>query len=52
MSGLALDLNDTHGLADALAGVDRVDRLVLAAIERDQNSVADYDIDRATGSPC
>ncbi|WP_198346332.1 MULTISPECIES: SDR family oxidoreductase [Nocardioides] len=48
VTGLALDLNDTHGLADALAGVDTVDRLVVAAIERDQNSVADYDVDRAT----
>ncbi len=48
VSGLALDLNDTHGLADALAGVEKVDRLVVAAIERDQNSVADYDVDRAT----
>ncbi|MFL5708514.1 MAG: SDR family oxidoreductase, partial [Chloroflexota bacterium] len=45
---LALDLTDTHGLADALASVESVDRLVVAAIERDQNSVADYDIDRAT----
>jgi NAD(P)-dependent dehydrogenase (short-subunit alcohol dehydrogenase family) len=48
VSGLALDLNDTHGLADALAGVEKVDRLVVSAIERDQDSVADYDVDRAT----
>jgi NAD(P)-dependent dehydrogenase (short-subunit alcohol dehydrogenase family) len=48
VAGLALDLNDTHGLADALAGVGGVDRLVVAAIERDQNSIADYDVDRAT----
>lgn len=48
VTGLALDLNDTHGLGDALASVDTVDRLVVAAIERDQNSVADYDVDRAT----
>jgi NAD(P)-dependent dehydrogenase (short-subunit alcohol dehydrogenase family) len=47
-AGLALDLNDTHGLADALASVGHVDRLVVAAIERDQNSVADYDVDRAS----
>jgi NAD(P)-dependent dehydrogenase (short-subunit alcohol dehydrogenase family) len=47
-SGVALDLNDPHGLADALAGVGPVDRLVVAAIERDQNSIADYDVDRAT----
>ena len=43
-----MDLNETHGLADALAGVGEVDRLVVAAIERDQNTIADYDVDRAT----
>ena len=48
VSGLALDLNDTHGLAGALAGVGSVDRLVVAAIERDQNSIETYDVDRAT----
>src|SRR3954452_19544843 len=48
VTGLALDLNDTHGLAGALAGIGTVDRLVVAAIERDQNSVAGYDVDRAT----
>jgi len=49
VTGLAVDLNATHGLGDALADVGSVDRLVVAAIERDQNSVADYDVDRATG---
>jgi NAD(P)-dependent dehydrogenase (short-subunit alcohol dehydrogenase family) len=48
VSGIAVDLNDTHGLTDALAGVGSVDRLVVAAIERDQNTIADYDVDRAT----
>ncbi len=48
VTGLAVDLNDPHGLGAALADVDHVDRLVIAAIERDQNSVADYDVDRAT----
>jgi NAD(P)-dependent dehydrogenase (short-subunit alcohol dehydrogenase family) len=48
VSGLALDLNETHALADALADVGEVDRLVVAAIERDQNTIADYDLDRAT----
>jgi len=47
-SGLAVDLNETHALADALASVGEVDRLVVAAIERDQNTIADYDVDRAT----
>jgi NAD(P)-dependent dehydrogenase (short-subunit alcohol dehydrogenase family) len=48
VAGIALDLTDTHGLADALAGVGDVDRLVVSAIERDQNSIADYAVDRAT----
>jgi NAD(P)-dependent dehydrogenase (short-subunit alcohol dehydrogenase family) len=48
VSGIALGLNDPHGLAGALADVGEVDRLVVAAIERDQNTVADYDLDRAT----
>ncbi len=48
VAGLALDLNDTHAIASRLAGVGDVDRLVLVAIERDQNSVSDYDVDRAT----
>ena len=47
VSGIALDLNDTHGLPDALADVGAVDRLVVAAIERDQNTITDYDVDRA-----
>jgi NAD(P)-dependent dehydrogenase (short-subunit alcohol dehydrogenase family) len=48
VAGIALDLNDTHGLADALSGVGSVERLVVAAIERDQNSIATYDVDRAS----
>jgi NAD(P)-dependent dehydrogenase (short-subunit alcohol dehydrogenase family) len=48
VTGVAVDLNDTHGLAGALAEVGEVDRLVVAAIERDQNTIADYDVDRAT----
>ncbi|SFF47291.1 Short-chain dehydrogenase [Actinacidiphila alni] len=45
--GLALDLSRPHDLAAALADIGEVDRLVLAAIERDRNTVADYDVDRA-----
>ena len=44
----ALDLAEPELLADALSSVGSVSRLVLAAIERDQNTVADYDIARAT----
>jgi NAD(P)-dependent dehydrogenase (short-subunit alcohol dehydrogenase family) len=46
--GIPLDLSRPHSIGDALADLGSVDRLVLAAIERDANTVADYDIDRAT----
>jgi len=41
---LALDLAQPHELADRLAGVEDVQHLVLVAIDRDANSVKDYDI--------
>ena len=44
---LALDLAAPGEIAAALADVPQVDRLVLAAIERDDNTVRDYDIGRA-----
>jgi NAD(P)-dependent dehydrogenase (short-subunit alcohol dehydrogenase family) len=47
VAGLALDLTAPKDIAPALAGIGAVDGLVLAAIERDANTVADYDIDRA-----
>jgi NAD(P)-dependent dehydrogenase (short-subunit alcohol dehydrogenase family) len=46
-TGLAVDLAAPKDIAPALGGVDTVDGLVLAAIERDVNTVTDYDIDRA-----
>jgi NAD(P)-dependent dehydrogenase (short-subunit alcohol dehydrogenase family) len=46
--GIPLDLSRPHAVGQALADVGTVDRLVLAAIERDANTIADYDIDRAT----
>jgi NAD(P)-dependent dehydrogenase (short-subunit alcohol dehydrogenase family) len=45
--GLPLDLTHPHEIASCLAAVGDVKRLVLAAIERDENTVRDYDIDRA-----
>jgi NAD(P)-dependent dehydrogenase (short-subunit alcohol dehydrogenase family) len=45
--GLAVDLSRPEEIAGALAEVGRVDGLVLAGVERDHNSVAAYDIDRA-----
>jgi NAD(P)-dependent dehydrogenase (short-subunit alcohol dehydrogenase family) len=44
---VALDISEPHSIADQLADIERVDGLVLAAIERDANSIRDYDIDRA-----
>jgi len=46
--GLGVDLADPHAIGAGLRGVERVDRLVLAAVERDNNSVRDYDIDGAS----
>lgn len=45
--GAAFDLARPDEIAPALVGVERVDHLVLAAIDRDQNTAADYAIDRA-----
>jgi NAD(P)-dependent dehydrogenase (short-subunit alcohol dehydrogenase family) len=45
--GLALDLGEPHAIADRLSGVDSVQHLVLAAIDRDSNTVREYDIDAA-----
>jgi len=47
VTGVALDLTRPQDIAGALAGVGAVDHLVLAAIERDQNTVRDYNIARA-----
>jgi NAD(P)-dependent dehydrogenase (short-subunit alcohol dehydrogenase family) len=47
-SGVALDISQPETVADSLSGLGPVDGLVLAAIERDANSIKDYAIDRAT----
>lgn len=46
-TGIAVDLAQPKTIAQCLAGVGKVKHVVLAAIERDENSVKDYDIDRA-----
>lgn len=46
-SSISVDLSDPHGLADALAKVGEVKRLVLSAIDRDNNTVKEYNIDMA-----
>jgi NAD(P)-dependent dehydrogenase (short-subunit alcohol dehydrogenase family) len=45
--GIAFDLAQPTEIAAALADIDRVDHLVLAAIERDHNTIAEYDVPRA-----
>jgi len=47
-SGLALDLVETARIADDLAAVGEVGHLVISAIDRDENTVRDYDIAGAT----
>jgi NAD(P)-dependent dehydrogenase (short-subunit alcohol dehydrogenase family) len=46
-SACCFDLADPLGIREALEGVGPVRRLVLAAIERDENSVREYDVARA-----
>jgi NAD(P)-dependent dehydrogenase (short-subunit alcohol dehydrogenase family) len=45
--GFALDLAEPEGIAAALAHVESVDDLVIAAIERDANTIRDYSVERA-----
>lgn len=47
IGAIGLDLAEPEALAGKLAGLERVDHLILAAIERDSNTVRDYAIDRA-----
>lgn len=44
---LALDLAEPDSIANALSSVERVDDLVIAAIERDSNTLANYDLSAA-----
>jgi NAD(P)-dependent dehydrogenase (short-subunit alcohol dehydrogenase family) len=43
----AFDLSEPLTIAEGLAGVGSCDRLVLAALDRDLNTVADYDVTKA-----
>ncbi|MDH4189318.1 MAG: SDR family oxidoreductase [Betaproteobacteria bacterium] len=46
--GIAMDLAEPAKIESQLAGLGKIDHLVLAAIERDDNSVKKFDIVRAT----
>lgn len=45
--GIALDIAEPEQIAEMLAEVGQIDRLLIVAVERDQNSVRNYDIARA-----
>lgn len=45
--GITFDLAEPESIGPALADVGPVSRLALVAIDRDQNSIADYNIERA-----
>jgi NAD(P)-dependent dehydrogenase (short-subunit alcohol dehydrogenase family) len=45
--GIGFDLAEPHTIAERLAAVGDVEHLVLVAIDRDTNSVKEYDIDAA-----
>jgi NAD(P)-dependent dehydrogenase (short-subunit alcohol dehydrogenase family) len=47
VSACAVDLTAPHEIASCLAEVGPVDRLVIGAVDRDENTVADYDVARA-----
>lgn len=46
-SGLALDLSKPHDIAAALAGLPSIRHVIISAIQRDANSVREYNVDRA-----
>lgn len=47
VTGIGLDLSRPDEIGARLSGVDGVDHLVLAGVERDQNNARDYDYARA-----
>jgi NAD(P)-dependent dehydrogenase (short-subunit alcohol dehydrogenase family) len=47
VKGIGFDISKPHGIVEALAGIGTVRNLVIGAIERDTNTVKDYNIDRA-----
>jgi NAD(P)-dependent dehydrogenase (short-subunit alcohol dehydrogenase family) len=46
-TGIALDISEPRSIVEQLKPVGQAHGLVLAAIERDQNTIRDYDIERA-----
>ncbi len=48
VTGIAVDLAEPATIAGALEGIESVDHLVVAAIERDANGIKEYDVARAS----
>jgi NAD(P)-dependent dehydrogenase (short-subunit alcohol dehydrogenase family) len=46
VEGIAFDLSEPRSIAPALADLASIDRLALVAIDRDLNTVADYDVEK------
>jgi NAD(P)-dependent dehydrogenase (short-subunit alcohol dehydrogenase family) len=46
-TAVAVDISEPESIAASLSGIGHVDGLVLAAIERDANTIRDYDMARA-----
>jgi NAD(P)-dependent dehydrogenase (short-subunit alcohol dehydrogenase family) len=46
-SSIAFDLSEPASIAPAFEGIGTVDRLVLAGVDRDANTLRDYDVDAA-----
>jgi NAD(P)-dependent dehydrogenase (short-subunit alcohol dehydrogenase family) len=49
VTGIALDLERPAELADALKGIESVDRVAVVGMVRDVNTLAEYDVPRAIG---
>ena len=45
--GIPLDIAEPEHIAEMLSGVGEIDRLLIVAVERDSNSVRDYDLAKA-----
>ena len=45
--GIALDIAEPEKISEMLADVGEIDRLLIVAIERDYNTVRDYDLEKA-----
>ena len=46
--GIALDIAEPENIGEMLADVGAIDRLLIVAVERDHNSVRNYDVAKAT----